>query len=90
MSLSKVHVAAEGCIDISGSCCRQKPCESPCSIPPLTEKGKETSFAVVVMTADSQLRTRDMGFCDNLPTPCHPHPKKKKEKEKKETIKENC
>lgn len=41
---------------------------NPC--PPLTE-GKEATFAMVLMTADSQLRKRDMkGFCDNP----YPHP----------------
>lgn len=36
------------------------------SLLPLTVKGKEGSFATVLMTADPQLRKRDIGgFCDN-------------------------
>lgn len=35
----------------------------------LTVKGKEATFAIVLMTADSQLRKRDIeGFCKN-PSP---------------------
>ena len=33
---------------------------------PLAVKSKEDTFAVILITADSQLRKRDMeGFCDN-------------------------
>ena len=40
----------------------------PLSLLPLTVKGKELSFEVVLMSADSQLRRRDMeSFCDNTP-----------------------
>lgn len=82
MSLSKVHVAAEGCVDISGSCCGQKPCESPCSIPPLTEKGKETSFAVVVMTALT-VKDKRHRLLWQPPHPLPPSSKKEKQKRKK-------
>jgi hypothetical protein len=38
----------------------------------LAVKDKETTFALVSMSADSQLRKRDIeGFCDNsYPPPC--------------------
>ena len=36
-------------------------------------KGKKATFAMVSMTTDSQLRSRDMkGFCDNLYPPIPP------------------
>jgi hypothetical protein len=38
---------------------------------PVTVKGKEDTFAVALMTSDSQLRKRDIeGFSDSP----HPHP----------------
>lgn len=49
-------VLAEGCVDVRGPCCQQKLCGSPWSMLPLTLKGKQASFVVVSMTADSQLR----------------------------------
>ena len=39
---------------------------SPESMIPLTIKGKEATFKVVLMTVDSKLRKSDIeGFCDN-------------------------
>ncbi|KAL6083915.1 hypothetical protein STEG23_020814 [Scotinomys teguina] len=52
--------------EVHGPCCQQK----------LTVKGKGASFAVVLMTADSQLRMRDIeGFHDNLSPPRTTPPK---------------
>lgn len=52
----------------------QCPCVSPWSMFPLTVKGKKATFAVVMMTADSQLRKRDLYiFCDNLYPPTPPY-----------------
>lgn len=45
----------------------------------LTAKGKETTFAVVLVTVDSQLKERDTeGFCDSS----YPHCTPEKEGEK--------
>lgn len=41
-------------------CCLQKSCVGPWSMLPLTVKGKEATFAIVLVTTDSQLRKRDM------------------------------
>jgi hypothetical protein len=52
---------------------RDQPCGSPCSVPLLTVKDKEATFAVVLMTTDSQLRKREIGLFDNpyLPIPSY-------------------
>ena len=43
---------------------------------PLTVENKETAMTVISMTADAQLRKRDMeGFCDNFYPNPNPHPK---------------
>lgn len=56
-------------------CCRQKPCGSPESVLPLTVKGKEATIAMVLMTADAQLRKRDTGgFYDNPDLHSNPTP----------------
>lgn len=64
---------AEGNVDVCGLCYHQKTCGSPWSVLPLTVMFRKTSSAVVLMTADSQLRKRDIeGFCDDP----QPHQKK--------------
>lgn len=55
-------------VDVCGLRCRQKPCEVRDSCT-RDCKGQETTFAMVLVTADSQPRKRDReGFCD-LPPP---------------------
>ena len=64
MLQSIIHAITKGHINVCALCSLQKPCGSPWS---LTVKGKEGSFAVVLMNADSWLRMRDLeGYCDNL------------------------
>lgn len=54
-------------VDVCDLCCLQKPCISPWSKFLMTVKCKETTFAKVLMTIESQLRKRTReGFCDNL------------------------
>jgi hypothetical protein len=58
----------------------------------LTVKGKDASFSVVSMTADSQLRERDIeGFCGNpyIHLPTHPQSNSLDRKPLKRTLK-NC
>lgn len=56
-------------------CCHQKRHGSLGSVLPLTGKGKEATIAVVLMTADAQLRKRDTGgFCDNPDLYSNPTP----------------
>ena len=64
-----------------------KPCRSPRPVLPLTTQDKKASLAVVWLTADSQLRMRDIeGFCDNFSSLTHlPHQKK----DKQEGVEEN-
>lgn len=64
MLRSMVCADARGHVDICCPWCHQKPCGSSWSMFPLTVKGKEASFAMVLMTVDSQLRMRDTeDFC---------------------------
>jgi hypothetical protein len=50
----------------------------------LAVKSKEATFAMGLMTADSQLRKRDLeSFCDNL------SPAKRKEQPRQKTTEEN-
>ena len=61
------HADAGGYVDVCDPCCGQKACESPQSVLPLAVKDMEATFAMVLMTSDSQLRKRDIeGFCDTL------------------------
>lgn len=54
-------------VDVCDLCCLQKPCISPWSKFLMTVKCKETTFAKVLMTIESQLRKRTReGFSDNL------------------------
>ena len=64
--------------DCSGSCLH-KSHTRPWSVLQLTVKGKEATFAVVLITTDSQLRKRDLkGFCNNPYPHFTPTHKKKK------------
>lgn len=56
-------------MDAQGLCFGQKPTGSTWSMLHLIVKDKEGTFAVVLMTADSQLSNDMEGFCDNYNTP---------------------
>lgn len=57
----------------------------------LTVKGKEASSAVVLMTADSQLRKEDKeGFCGNLYTPSILPKRNSLDRKPMERTLENC
>ena len=59
-------------------------CGSPWSLFLLTVKVKEATFAVILMTADSQLIMRDVEiFCDSFSILPALYPKKRKRKKKK-------
>lgn len=60
--------ATGDCAEVPGRCCHQKPCESPWSMLLMHGKGKEMTFAMVLMTANSQLRKRNIVSVTN-PTP---------------------
>lgn len=50
---------------VRGLCCHQKTCGSPWSVVSLTIKRKETSFALISMTTDTQWERRKWkAFCD--------------------------
>lgn len=71
--MSVACAEAEGHVDVCGLYCCQKPRGSPWSLLPLTIKGKEASFAVVLMITDSQLRMGDTeGLWENLSPPSLP------------------
>lgn len=58
-------------VDVCGPCCQQISRESPWLVLRLPVKSKEASFALLLMTTDSELRKRDIeGFCNNL-YPCN-------------------
>lgn len=50
---SVAHADARAHVKVHGPCCHQKSCGSPRSILQLAVKGKEVTFSVVLMTADS-------------------------------------
>lgn len=68
--------------EVCGPCQYWRPCGYLWFMFLLTAKGKEGTFAMVLMTTHSQLRKKDMeGFCDN------PYPQKKQPRKK--VIEEN-
>lgn len=68
---SEARADAGGYVRVCDPCCRQKACEHPESMLPLTVKGEEATFVVMWMTADSQLRNKvTEGFCNNPTSYC--------------------
>lgn len=54
------HVLTPETVDVCGLCCWQKPCRSPWLLLSLTVKVKKTTFAMLLMAANSQLRKKNI------------------------------
>lgn len=72
-AVSKGHVLVcgptAGRDHVLGLCCGQKPSGGPWSVHLLTVKSKVGAVAMVLVTADTQLRRYMEGFCEPLPQP---------------------